>query len=371
MNPNPSDIAAEYAALFPDHGPSPLLELPALAQHCGVARVFIKDEGARPYGNFKILGGMLAGLRLLARRGGVDSIQALLTRTTPVSLPTLLCASDGNHGLAVALAAQRAGTTARIFLPNAVSAQRAERIRACGADIVWIDGTYDDAVNAAGEAARESGSLLVADTGARIDDPVVQQVMAGYGLVLHELRRQFHDADARATHAFVQAGVGGLAAAVADGMRDISSPPGRLLVVEPEAAACVAQALVHGQAVQVPGDLHTVADMLSCGVASAPAIPVLRQYGAKAVAVDEALLRHAVEVLYAAHGPRATPSGAAGLAGLLHVAGQPDLRDEHALQHDSHVLLIVTERPISGLDGHRPLPRRRNRNAIRASARKV
>lgn len=346
MNPTSSDIAAEYVALFPDHGPSPLLELPVLARHCGVARVFIKDEGARPYGNFKILGGMLAGLRLLARHGGFESMQALLTRSAPVALPTLLCASDGNHGLAVALAAQRAGTSARIFLPTAVSAQRAGRIGACGADIVWIDGTYDDAVNAAGEAASGGDGLLVADTGTRVDDPVVQQVMAGYGLVLHELGRQFRAVDARATHVFVQAGVGGLAAAIAEGMPDITSPPGRLLVVEPEAAACVAQALAHGQAVQVPGDLHTVADMLSCGVASAPAVPVLRQYGAKAVTVDDALLRQAVDVLHAAHGPRATPSGAAGLAGLLHVAGRQDLREAHALQHDSHVLLIVTERPL-------------------------
>lgn len=348
MSPNPSDIAAEYAALFPGHGPSPLLESPALAERCGVARVFIKDEGARPCGNFKILGGMLAGLRLLARHGGFESMHALLARKGQVSLPPLHCASDGNHGLAVALAAQRAGTTARIFLPRTVSAQRAGRIRACGADIVWIDGTYDEAVDAAHEAALEDGSLLVADTGARIDDPVVQHVMAGYGLVMHELGRQFVDLDARATHAFIQAGVGGLAAAVAGGMRDISSAPGRLLVIEPETAACVAQALLHGHAVQVPGDLHTVADMLSCGMASAAAIPVLRQYGAKAVTVDDTLLCHATEVLHEAHGPRTTPSGAAGLAGLLHVAEHQHLRDEHALRHDSHVLLIVTER-LGGL----------------------
>src|SRR5688572_10189541 len=161
MNPNSPDVAAEYAALFPAHGPSPLLEAPAIAERCGVARVFVKDEGTRPCGNFKILGGMLAALRLLARRAGADSIQELLDQRDGAALPVLCCASDGNHGLAVAMAAQRSGTRARIFLPRKVSAARAARIQACGAEIAWVDGTYDDEVDAAYAAAFESDWLLV------------------------------------------------------------------------------------------------------------------------------------------------------------------------------------------------------------------
>src|SRR3546814_19678996 len=59
-------------------------------------------------------------------------------------LPMLICASDGNHGLAVAAAAGFAGGTARIFLHGGVPPNRARRIERQGAGIVWIEGTYDD-----------------------------------------------------------------------------------------------------------------------------------------------------------------------------------------------------------------------------------
>jgi diaminopropionate ammonia-lyase len=343
MKPTTPDVAAEYAALFPDHGASPLLEAPALAERCGIARVFIKDEGTRPCGNFKILGGMLAALRLLARRIGANSIQELLDQGDRAALPILCCASDGNHGLAVAMAAQRSGAMARIFLPRGVGAQRAARIQACGAEIAWVDGTYDDAVDAASRAASAGDWLLVADTGTQVDDAVVQEVMAGYGLIVQELRSQLSMLDTLATHVFVQAGVGGLAAAVARGMRDIAVASARLLVVEPETADCVARALMEGKPVRVPGDLSTTAEMLSCGLASAPAIPVLRECGARAVSVSDLLLSAAVDLLRN-EGLDTTPSGAASLAGLLHVVARRELRRAHALRHSSDVLIFVTER---------------------------
>ncbi|MDP3855349.1 pyridoxal-phosphate dependent enzyme [Phenylobacterium sp.] len=128
-----------------------------------------------------------------------------------------------------------------------------------------------------------------------------------------------------------------------EGLKAVTAPGGRVVVVEPARAACVAAALAAGRPVRINGDLHTCAEMLSCGLASAPALQVLLRHGASAVAVSEAQLLAAVAALESGGGPASTPSGAAGLAGLLHVAVQPDLREAYGLDEASVVLLVATE----------------------------
>lgn len=308
-----------------------LIELPPLAQRVNVRRVFVKAEGERPLGNFKSLGGLTAGLRALAQ--------------APDKAARLICASDGNHGLSVVAAAAQAGVQASVYLPTHVTAARARRIEALGGEIVWIAGTYDDAVLDAAAAAARGDGLLIADTTSDPSDGVVRDVMDGYGQICRELAVQLPEPP---THLFVQAGVGGLAAALGEGLCGGMAAPGALLIVEPEAAACVAAALAAGHPVRIPGDLHTLADMLSCGLASAPALKILQRHGARSIVVSEDELERAVGVLRNAGGPDATASGAAGLAGLLRVAGRAELRAEHRLSASSCVLLIATEGPVEG-----------------------
>lgn len=350
MNPPiPDDAtiqpASDPALLWHDDRPTPLIELPALARKANVGRVFAKLEGERPLGNFKVLGGMTAGLRALARAAGTTSPRGPgLRRDHRTSLPRLICASDGNHGLAVAAAAERAGARASIYLPHGVSPARAARIEARGGEIVWISGTYDDAVQAAAIAAAQGAGLLIPDTTSDPHDAVVKDVIAGYGLLTCELVAQLRDVmKEQPSHLFVQAGVGGLAAAMAIGLHDAMREPRRLLVVEPEAAGCVARALALGHPARIEGDLHTCADMLSCGLASAPALEVLLRHDARAILVGEDALQAAVGTLHSAGGPPSTPSGAAGLAGLLQVAAHPALRAGHRLDADSTVLLVISE----------------------------
>jgi len=333
------------AQLWPDYRPTRLLELPALARRCGVAHVFAKAENERPLGNFKSLGGMTAGLRALARATGAESLGALQQHCRQGPAPIqLICASDGNHGLAVAAAAQRVGARAIVYLPAAVDDRRAARIDALGGQVVCIDGSYDDAVIAAAAAAGRDEGVLIADTGGDPDDAVVADVMQGYGLLARELAGQWpEDAGGPPSHLFVQAGVGGLAAAMADGLRSQLHASARIVVVEPDSVACVTRALETGAPVAIDGDLHTGAEMLSCGLASAPALAVLLRHGARGLSVDEPMLRSAVAALREAGGPDSTASGAAGLAGLLRASADPALRATHALDGDSRVLLVISE----------------------------
>jgi diaminopropionate ammonia-lyase len=338
-----SQLLDTWKRLWPNYRPTSLMELPSLARFTRVARVFVKIEGERPLGSFKSLGGMTAGLRALAKHAGVKDLVELCADNTHRDLPTLICASEGNHGLAVATAAQKARTKARIYLPKEVSNTRASRIEACGAEIVWIAGTYDDAVLAAEAAADRGEGLLISDTSADPEDAVVADVMAGYGLLAHELVQQFEDLRERPTHLFVQAGVGGLAAAMVAGLRDSLRAPKQALVVEPESAPCVAQALASTQPVRVAGDLHTAAEMLACGVASAPALRILKQHAVNSILVPETELNLATTAMRNFGGPHTSASGACGLAGLLRVAARDSLRSEHQLASDSVVILIATE----------------------------
>jgi diaminopropionate ammonia-lyase len=348
-NTPPSDPSFDPRHLWPDYRPTALVELRELARRANVSRVFVKVEGTRPLGNFKALGGMVAGLRALSRAAGVESFHGLdATRIDASELPRLICASDGNHGLAVAAAAHRAGAAASIFLPIGVSGIRARRVEAFGAGIVWVAGTYDDAVRDAAAAAAGGAGLLIPDTSTDPDDAVVKDVMTGYGLLTRELVAQFDDEIGdRPGHLFIQAGVGGLAAAMAEGLCDIMSHPRRLLIVEPESAACVARALAERRPVRILGNLHTSAQMLSCGLASASALAVLLRHEARAVLVNEDDLQNARTVMRDLGGPDTTVSGAAGLAGLLRVAADPSLRAAHGLGIDSKVLLVATEGPVT------------------------
>jgi diaminopropionate ammonia-lyase len=333
---NPGDLWEGYQA-------TSLLEIPELAKATGVARVFIKNEAERPLGNFKVLGGMVAAFKAMKRRA--DTYLTSIGSTVP--LPHLVCASDGNHGLAVASAAQRMGVAATVYLPACASPLRVERIRAAGGRVVLVEGTYDDAVLAAQAAAGHEDGLLIPDTTSDPLDPVVRDVMAGYGRMTDELAVQLKAlGDVRPTHAFVQAGVGGLAAAVATGLRPRMVEPARIVVVEPRNAACVAQAMEQGRPVRIAGPLETTAEMLSCGLASAPAVEILLENRALSLLVDESQLESGPVASLAIAGLASTPSGAAGLAGFLVASADAGKREEYGLNAGSVVLLCNSEGAI-------------------------
>ena len=331
--------------LWGNYQPTPLVKLPYLAAELGVAKVMVKNEGKRPLGSFKSLGGMYAGLRALARHTGADGIEALIASGPHKDLPALICASDGNHGLAVAAGAKLAGAHARIYLPASVPETRAKRISNEGAEIIRVAGTYEDAVAAAAKAAKKGEGILISDTTDMCDDPAVADVMAGYSVIAKEIAALIEDGSLLPpTHIFLQAGVGGFAAAMADGLAAHLAAPARIIVVEPETAACIKVGLAQGHAVLFPGALETSAEMLACGEASAPALTRLIHHKAKSMTVTEGALHRAVARL-GDHGIATTPSGATGMAGLMSaLAGRAD--NMPLLDGASRVLIFVTEAPI-------------------------
>ena len=313
---------------WPDYARTPLRDLPAIARQAGIGALRLKDESGRfGLGSFKVLGGAYAVDTLVGERGthGV----------------TVTCATDGNHGRAVAWGARRHGVRCVVFLHEAVSEGRARAIADLGAELRRVPGTYDDAVRQAAEAARAEGWIVVADTAWPGNVEVPRRIMQGYRLMADEALDQWPDS-APPTHVFVQAGVGGMAAAVSVHLRSRFDPAPSLVVVEPEHAACLLASAEQGGPTALPGSLHTIMAGLACGEPSLLAWPELDRNAAAFMAIPDEAVAPCMRML-AAQEIVAGESGVAGLAALLLACGDPAARSALALNGDSRVLLFGTE----------------------------
>jgi diaminopropionate ammonia-lyase len=315
----PSRDAAAFHAALPGYRPTPLRDLPALAAELGLAAVGLKDESARlGLPAFKVLGASWAAERAL--------------REHP-DLHTLVAASAGNHGRAVAHVAARRRLRCRIYLPARASAPRRQAIAAEGAEVVVVDGSYEDAVARAAADAAEPGVVELADVGA---SGPARWVIDGYATLFAEAGAQ-----GEFDVLLVPVGVGSLAAAAA---RFGAHAGLRVIGVEPVTAACLTASLAAGAPAEVATPGTTMAG-LDCARVSRAAWPALRDgiHGTVTVGDDEV---HAAMAELAAGGLAIGDCGAAPLAALRALAGDPacaGLRDAVALGPDSRVLLIATE----------------------------
>jgi diaminopropionate ammonia-lyase len=253
---------------------------------------------------------------------------------------TVTCATDGNHGRAVAWGAQRFHCRCVIFVHGSVSQERVDAIARYGAEVRRVPGTYDDAVREAARQAAANGWFTVSDTSWSGYSEVPKQIMQGYRLMADEAADQWRGE--QPTHVFVQAGVGGVAAAVSVQMRARFDPAPALVVVEPDRAACLLASAELGQPTAVPGNLDTLMAGLACGEPSPAAWQELDHGAAAFMAIpDEAAV--ACMRLLAGFGVVGGESGVAGLAGCLLVVSDPASRELLGLDRSSRVLAFLTE----------------------------
>ena len=318
---------------WPGYAPTPLRELSAIARGANVAAVRLKDEAGRfGLGSFKALGGAYAVTNLLAHEKSRAG--------TPPEKITVTCATDGNHGRAVAWGAQRLACHCVIFVHATVSQGRVDAIASYGAEIRRVPGTYDDAVREAARVAQAEGWHVISDTSWPGYTKIPRDVMQGYRLMADEAATQWDGAPP--THVFIQGGVGGVAAAVSVHMRTRYQPPPELVVVEPDRAACLLASAELGEPTAIPGDLDTLMAGLACGEPSLLAWQELERGAAAFMAVPDGAAIACMKLL-ADQGIVSGESGVAGLAGFLLAAAEPGARETLGLNEDSRVLLFSTE----------------------------
>jgi diaminopropionate ammonia-lyase len=332
---------------------TPLISLRGLAGEVGIRSVHIKDEGQRlGLGSFKALGGAYAVITLvleeatrrLGRRVQMNELGlpevGLVARSMTVS-----CATDGNHGRSVAQGAQMVGCGCAIFVHSGVSDERAAAIAHYGADIIRVEGNYDDSIAEASRVAEEKGWITVSDTSWSGYERIPGFVMQGYTALLEEAMSALEEVP---THVFVQAGVGGIAAASSGYMAErYGDRRPYFVVVEPARAACILKSARAGAPTKISTEEPTVMAMLECYEPSLIAWRILARTADAFMTVDEEAAINAMKRLAfpAAGDPAiiAGESGGVGVAALLDVAGDAEMRAQVGLNDNSRVLLINTE----------------------------
>lgn len=336
---------------LPGYAPTPLIELPELAASLGIGRALVKAEVQRMgLPSFKILGASWATYRVLAHRMGAEPTWSDLPELADAVQRklgdlTLVTATDGNHGRAVARMAKLLGLSATILVPSGTAAARIDAIASEGADAIVVDGSYDDAVARAAAMASDT-HLVVSDTSwpGYTDPP--GWVIEGYTTIFAELTDQLPGLGVPSLDAVhmvvIPIGVGALAAAAARNLRAgrAATTPPQLLGVEPRDAACVLEAVAAGEVVEVPGPHRSIMAGLNCGRASMLALPTVAAGFQAIVAVDDDTCSEALRLL-AASGLDVGETAAAALAGLMAVSAEH--RSELPLPDDATVVMLATE----------------------------
>lgn len=319
--PYPSTDAARVAAMLarcPAHAETPLVPAPGLAAASGVAELWVKDErGRMGLGSFKALGA--AYVIACDAEAGQAAGRSYVT------------ASAGNHGLSVAAGARVFGARAVVYLSDTVPGGFAERLRAEGAEVRRAGADYAASMDAAERAARDEGMVLLSDSSWAGYTDIPHRLMEGYLQLAAEAAAQI---PAPPSHILLQAGVGGLAGAVAAFARHAWGDGPRIVVVEPAAAPALHHAIAAGRVVDTTGP-ESCMGRLDCKTASWIALRGLSRDADAFALISEDEVQAAMPVLADA-GLATTPSGGAGLAALL--AGLD-------LPGEARVLAILSEAP--------------------------
>lgn len=342
-----------YLVQCPVHQKTSMVALPTLAASLRIASIHVKDESTRlGLGSFKALGGAYAVIRAIHAEAAAQlkrdvSIEELMSAPVKeiASSMTFACATDGNHGRSLAAGARLMGAKSVIFVHEGVSARRVEAISATGATIKTVAGTYDDAVNTAMGEAERNHWHLISDTAWPGYDVVPRQVMQGYAVAAAESWMQLEE---RPTHIFLQAGVGGFAAAIAvHAVTRWPDAPPKLIVVEPSRAACLMASANAGQPVEVPHEDLTIMGMLECYMPSLVAFDVLKNLADAFVTIDDEDAINAMsQFAYPLDDDPAIvsgESGSAGLAAMLSLAKDQAGWTSLSLDQKSRVLVFNTE----------------------------
>jgi diaminopropionate ammonia-lyase len=339
---------------WPGYQFTPLYHLSSMAKAYTLGDILYKDEESR-FGlkSFKALGGAYAVCRLLQKEvtkatgkqisslelwnGAYSDITEKITVTT---------ATEGNHGRSIAWGANRFHCRSVIYIPKTCKAERQEAISRYGATVIRTSFGYDETVRECAREAQKNNWIIVSDTSWEGYTEIPSLVMQGYTVLASEIVSQLVSIRPP-SHVFVQAGVGGLAAAIVAAFRCYWQKSVQFVVVEAEGSACLYVSAASGKLTPFPDKTQTIMAGLECGEASPIAWQVLQSCANAFLTIPDSLTQDSMKLLAAApYGDIpivAGESGVAGLAALRFVLQSSKISKQLGLNSDSRVLLLGTE----------------------------
>jgi len=222
LSKNEIDEAYKIISGWNSYSPTPLISLNKLSEKLKLNKIFYKDESKRfNLKSFKALGGAYA----------VEKITKGNKKTV------ISTATAGNHGRSVAWGSKKLGLKCKIFISEFVSESRAKVMRSFGADVIRVEGNYENSLNECIKQSNQNNWQIVQDVAWKNYMLVPKLTMAGYSVMMKEISEQINNQ--KISHVILQAGVGGMAAAMVAGIARYLDHIPQVIIVEPENAACV------------------------------------------------------------------------------------------------------------------------------------
>jgi threonine dehydratase len=254
---------------------------------CG--RVFLKLENQQVTNSFKV-------------RGAFNKLLNLTKREERMGIIT---ASAGNHGQAVAYAAQKLGFPAKVVVPTTTPHVKVDGIRKWGADLVLFGDGYDEAEAKAKELAKKDGCAYISP----YDD---KWIIAGQGTAGLEIVEALPNVNA----VVVPVGGGGLISGISIAVKNIK-PTTELIGVQSEASPVMYESLKAGRIIDASKS-KTIAEGLSGGIEKgALTFEIAKKCVDRMLLVKEATIRRAVYLLCVDEKLVVEGSGAAAIAPIL------------------------------------------------------
>ena len=324
------DEAINSISSWETYSPTPLLTLNKLNKELKFKEIYYKDEDKRfNLKSFKALGGAFAVYKIASEKKNI----------------TVATATAGNHGRSVAWGAQRLGLKCKIFISENVSESRAEAMKNLDAEVIRVAGNYNNSLKECIKQSEENNWEIVQDVSWEGYKEVPKLIMAGYTIMIKEIIDQV-DANS-ITHVFLQAGVGGMAAAMIAGFAKLSINVPKFIVVEPENADCVFKSIQNNKPTSVDIKKETVMGGMSCGDVSSIAWDILKNSANYCVTISDEAISSAVALL--AEGQLSNKkiiAGECAVPGVIALIGafnNKDYLNKLELNSDSKVLLFGCE----------------------------
>ena len=309
---------------------TPLISLNKLNKKLKLNKIYYKDESKRFHlKSFKALGGAYAVEKVI--KGNNKKV--------------ISTATAGNHGRSVAWGSQKNGLECKIFISEFVSESRAKVMRSFGADVIRVKGNYDDSLNECIQQSNKNNWQIVQDVAWEDYKLVPKFTMAGYSVMMKEISEQIKNE--KISHIILQAGVGGMAAAMVAGIARYLNYIPQIIIVEPASAACVLESIKKGKIEKISIEKESIMGGMSCGEVSLVPWQILKDSVHFCVTVSDDYISKTVKNLANKHfsnekiigGECSTP----GIVSLVGLNNDHETRKKINLNENSKVLLFGCE----------------------------
>ena len=330
LSKNDIDEAYNIISRWDNYSPTPLISLNKLSEKLGLNKIFYKDESKRFHlKSFKALGGAYA-------------VEKVTKGNKEIVIST---ATAGNHGRSVAWGSKKLGLKCKIFISEHVSESRAKVMRNFGADVIRVKGNYENSLNECIKQSNQNNWQIVQDVAWQDYKLVPKLTMAGYSVMMKEISEQINNQ--QISHVILQAGVGGMAAAMVAGIASYLNHVPKIIIVEPESAACVLESIKTGKIEKISIEKESLMGGMSCGEVSLVPWQILKNSVSHCVTVSDDYISKTVKFLANCEfsdekiigGECSTP----GIISLVGLCNDVKIRKNINLNEDSNVLLFGCE----------------------------